>query len=215
MFEKDKKLNFNSNSHSPHMIVPNLISGKTFILDVGCNTGYIGEYLINHKGCIVDGIDIEKFFLDEAISKGYRRVFEVDLLNNDFVLPDGKYDYILFVDILEHLPNPAKIISKFVNNNLKENGNVIISLPNIARVEFRIKHLLGKFDYEESGIMHQDHLRFFTKKSAIEMIEQCGCRITKIIPTGFGHMLNLLTNLTAFQFIFVCTALPTQSKREV
>lgn len=52
MFEKDKKLNFNSNSHSPHMIVSNLISGKTFILDVGCNTGYIGNISLIIRGAL-------------------------------------------------------------------------------------------------------------------------------------------------------------------
>jgi 2-polyprenyl-3-methyl-5-hydroxy-6-metoxy-1,4-benzoquinol methylase len=204
MFNKDERLSFNFNSHSPHVIVTKLISEGTTVLDVGCNTGYIGKYLIENKGCIVDGVDIEKLFLDEAKKNGYRKVFQIDLYDNNFLFVDDKYDYILLVDILEHLPSPARIFSKFIDNNLKTDGRTILSLPNIARMEYRVKHLMGNFDYEKSGIMHQDHLRFFTKKTSIDMIEKCGCEIKNVIPTGLGHKLNILTNLTAFQFIFIC-----------
>ena len=63
--------------------------------------------------------------------------------------------------------------------------------------------MLGDFSYKP-GIMSGDHLRFFTKKSAIEMIEKCGYEVVDIVPTGFGHRFKILTDLTAFQFVFVC-----------
>jgi len=86
---------------------------------------------------------------------------------------------------------------------LKDDGRVIISLPNIARLEIRLKLLVGKFDYQP-GILSADHLRFFTRQSATALIEKCGYRIENIIPTGLGHRIKILTNLTAFQFIYVC-----------
>ncbi|GEM_PF-3778392 len=39
------------------------------------------------------------------------------------------------------------------------------------------------------------------------MINTCGLSVKEIIPTGFGYMVNMFTNLTAFQYIYVCEAI--------
>lgn len=204
MFDKDPELSFQSGDpHSPHSIILKFIKPGQSVLDVGCNTGYIGEYLIKNKDCVCDGIDYSKELLKKARERGYRKLFEIDLYGKNFKI-DSKYGALLFIDILEHLPNPYEILFKLASENLKPGGRAIICLPNIARAEYRLKHLLGDFEYEKSGIMHQDHLRFFTKKTASEMIEKTGLKIKKIVPTGLGHKLKMFPSLTAFQFIFIC-----------
>lgn len=204
MFSKDKFLKLNSSARSPHMIVPGLVDAGSTVLDVGCNTGYIGKRLIEERGCQVSGIDIDEAILAEARKNRYQQTFKIDLYSDKFDFPREQYDYILFIDILEHLPKPDSILQKFAANNLKLGGKIIICLPNIARGEFRLSHLFGRFDYQSSGIMHEDHLRFFTKKTAIKMIEGCGLKIVETVPTGLGSMLKCCLNLTAFQFIFIC-----------
>lgn len=204
MFEKDQELKFNlNNPFSPHSIVSNLIKSEKEVLDVGCNTGYLGQYLIKNKNCICDGIDYNKQFLLKAQKRGYRNIYKIDLYTADFKLSE-KYDVILFIDILEHLPDPYIILLKLIKENLKNKGTAIICLPNIGRFEYRIRHLLGKFNYEKSGIMHRDHLRFFTKSTALNMLKKTHLKIQKILPTGLGAKIKILTNLLSFQFIFVC-----------
>lgn len=204
MFDKDPELSFQSGDcHSPHSIIPKLINSGQSVLDVGCNTGYIGEYLIKNKSCVCDGIDYSEELLRKAGERGYRNLFKIDLYGKDFRI-NQEYDMLLFIDILEHLPNPYEILVKLAGENLRKGGKAIICLPNIARLEHRISHMLGRFEYEKSGIMHQDHLRFFTKKTASEMIEKTGLKTTKIVPTGLGHKLGIFPTLTAFQFIFIC-----------
>jgi 2-polyprenyl-3-methyl-5-hydroxy-6-metoxy-1,4-benzoquinol methylase len=204
MFNKDPELSFQfKDSHSPHSIVLKFIKPNQEILDVGCNTGYVGEYLIKNKNCICDGIDYAETFLEKARRKGYRDLFKIDLYGINFKI-DSKYDILLFIDVLEHLPNPYGVLLKLVEENLKLGGTAIICLPNIARFEHRISHIFGCFDYKKSGIMHQDHLRFFTKKTARKMIEKTPLKIKKIVPTGLGHKLKMFPGLTAFQFIFIC-----------
>jgi len=204
MYNKDPALKFNFADHySPHFIVPRLVGRNKVILDVGCNQGYLGAYLIKNKNCICDGIDIDKKLLVQAKKKGYRNTFKIDLYKTDFKIKE-KYDILMFIDILEHLPNPYLILKKMVRENLKTKGKAIICLPNIARLEHRINHLLGKFNYQTSGIMHQDHLRFFTRESALQMIKKTNLRIEKILPTGLGAKTEMLPNLLSFQFIFIC-----------
>lgn len=206
-FQKDPMLNLDKSKHSPHQIIQNLIKKNgPIILDIGCNTGFLGEQLVRKKNAQVDGIDINEEALKKAKSI-YRKVFKRNLYNPKLDIDEEKYDYIIFSDILEHIPRPDLIL-KDSKKYLKEDGRIIISLPNIARLEVRVGLLFGRFDYAP-GILSQDHLRFFTRKSAMRMIEGCGYKIKKIVPTGLGHRFRLFANLTAFQFVYLCKKIPS------
>ena len=86
---------------------------------------------------------------------------------------------------------------------LKPDGFVIASIPNIARLEFRLKLLFGKFNYEESGILSKGHLSFFTRKMAMGLFETSGYKISKIDYTGLGSKFKVLPAWLAFQFIII------------
>lgn len=205
MFKKDPLLTLSGSPHSPHNIIPRLVKkDNALVLDIGCNTGLVGREIIRLKNATVDGIDINDEALEEA-KKSYRKVFKRDLYQPGFEIDEEKYDYIIFSDILEHLPRPDAIL-KDSQKYLKDNGIIIISLPNVARLEIRLGLMLGNFDYKP-GIMSEDHLRFFTRQSAQRMIEECGYSVIKAIPTGLGHMIGILPKFTAFQFIYICKKL--------
>ena len=197
---KDGILKRDPSRFSPHTIIPSLIRLRTTILDVGCNAGYLGKEL-KKREIICDGVDKNIDALKIA-KKFYRRVYVRDLYRPMLSLGQRTYDYIVFADILEHVPRPDLLLKNSLTY-LASNGRIIISIPNVARIEYRIKHLLGNFDYEP-GILSPDHLRFFTKKSAKRMIYESGLRIQTVIPTGAGMQLPFFNNLFAFQFIFVC-----------
>lgn len=199
MFNKDGLITINPSAHSPHQIIPKLILPGTTILDVGCNTGMLGKKL-NHKN-IIDGIDINQQALKKA-KPYYRHLYQLDLSSPKNLKLTTRYDYIVFSDILEHLPRPDLLLLK-VKKLLKPTGIIICSLPNIGRFEIRLKLLFGHFDYTDGGILSQDHLRFFSKKSGGELFEQTGYIVFKIIPTGLGHSLKIFPTLTTFQFIYL------------
>ncbi|MFP5247586.1 MAG: hypothetical protein ACLGH0_12920, partial [Thermoanaerobaculia bacterium] len=56
--------------------------------------------------------------------------------------------------------------------HLAPNGSVIVSLPNVGLWSVRFAHLLGKWDYEETGVLDRTHLRFFTRKTAKWLLSQ-------------------------------------------
>ncbi len=199
-FRKDEMLKLDTSSHSPHMIIPKLIQKNSVILDVGCNAGFLGKFLLK-KQVVSDGIDIHKEALKKA-EKYYRNVFLRNLYHPALQLQNKTYDSIVFSDILEHLPRPDLLL-KDAKKYLKSDGRVVISLPNIARFEIRLQLLFGKFTYRP-GILGFDHLRFFTKKTAIDMIHWAGYEVVQTIPTGLGHRIKIFQTLTAFQFIYVC-----------
>lgn len=175
------------------------------ILELGCADGFISQYLVQH-GCSVTGVEIDA----EAAARAREwcnQVFTCDLNDSEWIrmVGDG-FDTVLCGDVLEHLTDPWSVLRQILSV-LTENGRVVVSLPNIANIRVRLALLAGKFEYEQHGILDVTHLRFFTLRSARELIEQSGYRITSchpIVGGGITHRIrSLLPGLFAVQMLFV------------
>ncbi len=94
---------------------------------------------------------------------------------------------LVCADILEHLIDPLGVLKKLAHF-LKPGGKVIVSLPNIAFFMERWQILLGKFDYKDSGIMDNTHLRFFNRQRAIELVQKAGFQIVKTDHSRLGKL---------------------------
>jgi 2-polyprenyl-3-methyl-5-hydroxy-6-metoxy-1,4-benzoquinol methylase len=155
------------------------------VLDVGCANGNNGKYLLD-SGIAkeVYGIEYEKEMAAEAKVK-YTTLFTGDLNESSFlenILKEcPKVDYIIFGDVLEHLIDPHTTLKRLVIL-LKNEGKAIISLPNIAHVELFIQvYLKGTWPRNPRGIFDKTHLRWFTRKDAIEMVESSGLKVKKYV----------------------------------
>jgi len=165
------------------------VEKNSVCLDVGCWTGNIGEALIKNKGCTIDGLDCNQEALNVAKRRGYQEVVCVDLNDKNLSLNTGKkYDFIICADILEHIVDPGCRLQKF-SDLLKENGQILISVPNIAFVQQRLALLAGRFNYNpDGGIMDENHLRFFTFKSIKKLCSKTGYKI--IESYGYAQVKN-------------------------
>ncbi|PHM05774.1 hypothetical protein CK516_38565 [Nostoc sp. 'Peltigera malacea cyanobiont' DB3992] len=83
------------------------------------------------------------------------------------------YDAILFLDVLEHLQNPWAVI-KGAMKVLQPGGAIHIVVPNIAHISVVRRLLQGRFEYSNCGTMDRTHLRWFTRKSLTESLEEAG-----------------------------------------
>lgn len=160
-----------------HAAVIRQIAENSSVLDVGCASGIIGSILTKYKKCTVDGIEYDKKAAEITKSKGlYRNVFNFSIVDVDskeyksFEKLKTKYDYIIFADVLEHLTNPWEAIVN-LSKHLNENGSFIISVPNLSHLDIIRAVINGEFNYTNHGILDSTHLRFFTAKSFVEMIE--------------------------------------------
>ena len=149
------------------------------VLDVGCGTGVNGE-VIRRSGAHVTGI--ERSAAAAAIAKQrLDEVIELDLLSERLFqqLANRRFDLIVFGDVLEHVAEPLEVLSKFTPL-LEDGGHVIVSLPNVAAWPIRLKLLRGDFSYDSSGILDRTHLRFFTQKSALELVQNAGLEVLHV-----------------------------------
>ena len=142
------------------------------VLDVGCGYATTSQYLAGNR---VTGIESSAEAVKVARTR-IDRVVQRDLQDVDADL--GTFDVIIFADVLEHLAWPVGVLKKYLAL-LKPNGTVIVSLPNVGLWSARLQHLLGRFEYEETGVLDRTHLRFFTRRSALRMLDEAGLRVVK------------------------------------
>jgi 2-polyprenyl-3-methyl-5-hydroxy-6-metoxy-1,4-benzoquinol methylase len=195
----------NKAKYGTHNIISEEIGGNKVVLDIGCNKGYLYGLAPNN---IFYGIDSNEEELEVA-KANYEKVYKIDLnYNYKEFKEDIKFDVMIFADILEHLIYPEIVLKYFVSNFLKNNGKVIISLPNIAHLSIRLKLLFGRFDYTDSGILDKTHLHLYTVKTAQDFVHNTGYLIEKIkySSDNFGYFLNkfkLFTSFLAYTVIIV------------
>ncbi len=74
----------------------------------------------------------------------------------------------------------------------------------------RLKILFGNFEYEDTGVLDNSHIRFFNEKSAKKLLSDAGYEIIKFDLTGLEspvgtkimHKIGTLwPNLFAYQFL--------------
>lgn len=75
------------------------------------------------------------------------------------------YDAIIFSHVLEHLRDPAEVVSR-ASEMLRPGGACIIAVPNVLAWAQRAEFLMGRFEYETAGTMDETHIRFFTYQTA-------------------------------------------------
>jgi 2-polyprenyl-3-methyl-5-hydroxy-6-metoxy-1,4-benzoquinol methylase len=211
---------------SSHYHFERLAGSNNDILDIGCGEGFFAERL-TRAGNRVIGIDILPEvkqgssllkYIQSDLDKGLEPVIKH--------LEGQRFDKVLLQDVLEHLRNP-ELLLKNCSKVLKSNGQLLVSVPNIANITIRLSLLFGRFQYTERGILDQTHVRFFTRHTAKRLLEESGFEIQRsvmsIMPVelalglsaynplmqAMAQVLNvftwLLPGLLGYQCIFVAS----------
>lgn len=176
-YDKNIKIDINDPNNT-HSIIAKTIKNGSVCLDIGCGAGYIGEILKKNRKCTIYGIDIDKEAIKVATEKKiYKKIYNFSIMDyssqkfQNFLKNSPMFDYIFLADVLEHVINPGEVLYNF-SQKLNKNGKFLVSVPNIAHFDI-VKGLINKnFNYNKIGILDNTHLRFFTKNSFIDMINQ-------------------------------------------
>ena len=144
------------------------------VLDAGCGFATTSQYIQRRANRVV-GVESSGDAVVVARQR-IQQVVQADLTKIDEVrdaLGARRFDTIIFADVLEHLAWPLGVLRSYLDL-LKPEGTVIVSLPNVGLWSVRLAHLFGAFNYQETGVLDQTHLRFFTRRSARQLLEAAG-----------------------------------------
>lgn len=109
----------------------NMPRGK--LLDVGCGCGALLK-LLKDDGWETHGVDISSYATKKVEEIGLD-VFTGELIEAGFL--DKYFDIVILHHSLEHIYDPAEVLRE-VFRILKDNGILIIGVPNIKSIEARI-----------------------------------------------------------------------------
>jgi 2-polyprenyl-3-methyl-5-hydroxy-6-metoxy-1,4-benzoquinol methylase len=165
-------------------------------LDIGCGNGNTLDYLKKSGHCqYTIGVELFPEAAKEAQSK-LDEVYQDNIENPNFFVEEGSIDLILCLDVLEHLVEPQKAV-KYLHTLLSPSGVMIASIPNVRHYSVVWPLFFqDKWEYTDSGILDSTHLRFFVRKTAIELVESSGLVHKKVIEKKGGWkctVMNLLT----------------------
>jgi len=183
----------------------NLIDKKSQnlkVLEIGAAYGETLFYLKqNGIASEVVGVDI---FEDAKNKQNYKPLDQFifgDIEKIDLPEYFQHFDLILLADVLEHLFEPKSVLET-LKKYLKEDGKIIISMPNIRYYSALYKIVFkGDFKYEESGIFDYTHVRFYCRKNIQELLETAGYKVLKkesSIINYQGKSIAKLINLITF-----------------
>ena len=154
-------------------VAPHIPAGVTSALDVGCGRGGFGATLRQAlgPGARIVGIEPVASQAERARSAGFDEVVCDYFPTQDTSL--GTFDLVCFNDVLEHLVDPWQVLRE-TQDWLTPGGHVLAAIPNIQYWPAIIDLFNGRWDYTESGLMDRTHLRFFTRKTIVELFDQSG-----------------------------------------
>ncbi len=152
------------------------------VLDVGCGEGGPAEHLRPPGAEMIEGVEFEA----EAAAVARERYDAVHVGDAMAIVPEleGEFDTFLCYDVLEHLVDPAPLVSA-LRSHARPGASLHISVPN-ARFFALARDLLfrGTFGYDSYGHRDSTHLRWFTRRDLEALVQDAGWRVVESRPTA-------------------------------
>jgi SAM-dependent methyltransferase len=148
-------------------------------IDIGCGEGYFGQAVKSRfPSCETWGVEPVASAAIQAVRRNdYVVLGSLEQLDH---LPAHHFDVVTMNDVLEHFPysEPALQAAKRL---LRPRGLLILSIPNV-RYYLNVRDLVFRNDwrYMNYGILDRTHMRFFTTKSASELLSENGFNVLRI-----------------------------------
>lgn len=155
--------------YSSHEVILKQIAKGKRVLDLGSSNGLLFKELSDQGNEIicVDMVDPSQVTIPKE------NYIQCNLEEYEKLNFSREFDYIILADVVEHLRN-AKGLMQYIKKFLKEDGKIIVSVPNIAIFIYRLSLMLGRFNYSEKGTLDETHVRFYTKFSITQLLERSG-----------------------------------------
>ena len=155
------------------------------ILDIGCGTGdFLSSF--NSDRWDLYGVEPSEEGFSLSINKVSGKIFNDNLINCKFA--DNYFDVISMWHVFEHLYYPNEQLQE-IHRILKEDGILIIAVPNIKSLGFR----LGRECW-----FHLDcprHLYHYHSETMRRMLNKNGFQVLKISFPSFAFPLDLYHSL--------------------
>jgi len=172
------------------------VDPRSRVLDVGVGDGTLAKYLMETKKCEVVAIDVSKVAAEKVKKELGLEVFVRDVNKGLMLGKTRAFDYIIFMEVIEHLVNPQVALLEALKHARKA---VVVTLPNSGFIKWRFQLLKGYFPRQSFT-----HLHFWTIRDFELFCRKLGIRILSFktfLPESRieAWLVKKLRNLLAYQ----------------
>ena len=153
------------------------IKNESTILEFGCANGRMTRFMKEELDCKVYIVEYEFEAFQQALNYAEDGIC-ADIMKFEWLekFKEIQFDYIIFADVLEHLSNPQQAL-KETRKLLKEDGKILISLPNVGHNDVLINLYDYSFNYTSTGLLDDTHIHLFGKRNLKNFCEGAGYKI--------------------------------------
>lgn len=160
------------------------------IVDLGCADGYVSLTLAK-RGFNCVGINLYQPSIDIANERAKKFKLSAEFLNHDLFNVVGKWGAVILSEVLEHIPEPQKVIDHCMSL-VNKGGSFYLTTPSPDHLGIRLhkEELHGSWD---DGLP-SGHLRIFTEQELREMLkaytikqfltDEQGCFLIEVVNDG-------------------------------
>lgn len=172
------------------------------VLELASGYGFFMESLNNRpdKKFNIEGVEIGEFRLQNFVGG---KVYNLDL-GNDTIPTEmyGKYDFIISMHLLEHIPDPIKYLQN-LKPLLSDDGTVLFEVPNMDCFlgEISPEYASFLYFYQHCSYYRADTLRYVFEESGYDVLDV----YTREIYSIENHLNWLRTGkpFTAYSQVFL------------
>src|SRR5437667_5705977 len=147
------------------------------LLDVGCAGGELAALLAT-RGWRVQGAEAEPALVEAARARGIE-ARAVDLDRAPLPWPDGAFDAVVAAEVIEHVVDTDRLLAE-IARVLHPGGALIVTTPNLASLENRLRLLLGRYPmWMDVGVEGTGHLRYYTPRMLRHQLGRHGLRVER------------------------------------
>lgn len=159
------------------LLVAHVMPGES-VLEVDCGPGVLAARIRDERGADVTGTDLSIVAVERARAKGIPAV-QVDLDSEPLPFSDNGFDTVVSNSAVEHRFFCDRSLDEAIRV-LRPGGKYIICLPNIAHWLCRWWLLRGRFPYVVDSPTDFMHIRFFTVREAVRLLEQRNLKVVAV-----------------------------------
>jgi len=149
------------------------------LLDIGCGAGSFSAGFLD-AGFFVAGIDMTEEQVAAAQARGLdARVH--DLGSGPVPFPDQSFDVAFAGEVIEHIIDTTAFLAD-IRRVLKPGGCVVLTTPNLASAENRLRLLFGLYpiwtEFRLEG--GQGHVRSYTRRTIVRHLRETGFAVERV-----------------------------------
>lgn len=138
------------------------------LIDLGCADGVL-TLTAAKNGIEATGVNLYKPSVDLANERAKKLGFNAKFVCDDIFNQKGKYDAVVLMEVLEHLPDPQKAID-FAMSLVADGGSLYLSTPRTDHLGIELhKNEVDRKPWSEGG--PSGHLRLFTEDEVKKLFE--------------------------------------------